>query len=206
MPRSVSSFALTGLSLGAIFLGCACSGSELQERLVECAILSEGPIAALPLYAPSDCYENCLAAASCNSLEEAICRTETELLRTCDARCAFACAEGSLLGIERVCDGNEDCEGGDDERGCLMFTCGDGREILSTYRCDGGRQCGDGSDEVDCSAERCRLYPWADGCPEFQCADGGTARTDARCNGYAQCEDESDEAGCGEVLLMCPVS
>lgn len=175
-------------------------------------------------YAPTACYQQCLASADCEALSAAYCRTDLELLLFCDERCAFRCADGSLLGVERLCNGTPECPGGDDEAACQITCangvvamggpcdgvfdcpdssderecvprCSDGRYVLPMYRCDGRRHCPDGSDGA--------------GCLEFACAGGRTLRyvgdeDTPRCNGPSECGDGgSDERGCARVAITC---
>ncbi|HJL19123.1 MAG TPA: LDL receptor domain-containing protein [Sandaracinaceae bacterium LLY-WYZ-13_1] len=173
------------LALGS--LGCQ---SDLTSRLQACGIVSQGELPRSPFYAPTACYEACLAEASCQALEAAWCRTELSLLLECDRRCAYACDDGALLAVEQVCDGVESCEGGEDERDCPVHVCDDGQELLGDgHRCDGVERCRDGSDER--------------GCPEHVCGDGETLPAARRCDGWAACRDGSDEEGCAEVTLRC---
>ena len=182
--------ALTLLTLTA--LGCT-SSAPLQSRLLDCELITDGELRQVPLYAPDDCYERCLGAASCDELEAALCRSNVALLVACDAECAFDCDDGSLVGVERVCDGRDDCEGREDERGCPTYTCDNGQVLVGDdHRCDGLYGCRDGSDEEGCAREE-----------RFECANGERVHPGARCDGWPACADESDEAGCAEPLWTC---
>ncbi len=178
------------LVLAALAVGCA---PPLESQLRSCDLVTEGELGPrIPLYAPNDCYARCFASASCDALEAAICRTDVQLLIACDRECAFACAGGELLPVERVCDGNEDCAGGEDEDGCAVHRCDDGQEIAGDgHRCDGRYACRDGSDEAGCPERR------------FVCDDGELVWEGARCDGWAACDDGSDEAGCAEPRWTC---
>ena len=202
---------------------CASERTVLARHLQECGLITEGDRASSALrnvYLPSACYENCFAEASCEALEGALCRTSLELLLRCDQACAFRCSDGSLVGIERRCNGAIDCEGGADEQGCASaMGCGG---ASSGVRCDGRYDCPDGSDEEGCPSlncngrqfsvrERCNGYgACPDGsderdCPVYRCDDGQTITLgdDPRCDGRTQCSDASDEAGCAQLMLMC---
>lgn len=237
--RSASAPGLAALLVVASSVGlgaCASAPTDVVEgRLRECGILSAGEVGPYTLsgiYAPDDCYARCLAAASCEALEASVCRTELELLLTCDAQCAFPCDDGILIGPERVCDGFAQCMDGTDEAGCdYPLACDDGTRRPGA-RCDGSWNCADGSDERDCPGSSGRqiacgdgsgfYYDWyrcdgsrscangADevGCPTYVCADARvlTYRENGispRCDGYAQCWDGSDEAGCALLQPQC---
>lgn len=62
----------------------------------------------------------------------------------------FTCGDGTELSRELVCDGNEDCFDGEDERADCSppYTCNDGSSILAAWLCDGTADCADGDDEV----------------------------------------------------------
>lgn len=192
------------VSIGLVALaatsGCAPPDppERLAQRLFSCGLLSAGevgPSATSAFYAPSLCYLDCLAAASCDDLSGAICRTDFTLLVACDQRCAFRCDDGTLVGIERVCNRFAECAGGEDEAGCPMratspYTCASG-EVVMGRRCDGVVDCSDRSDE------RCLV--------RYRCDDGTLASglASTRCDGRAGCRDGSDEAGCATLVPSC---
>lgn len=238
MPsRAVSGLLLASVSclslLAGSMAGCASERAALAAQLESCGLLTEGTVGPRTLdavYAPDACYEQCLAEASCEQLSAALCRTSLDLLLACDARCAVRCGDGSLLGVERRCDGFAQCADGSDEEGCqFALVCNDGRGVPGA-RCDGSYNCPGGEDEQGCPSttmmcdggrwvgawERCDGYTaCADGrdeagCPTFTCRDGRriTHRPgdDPRCNGWTQCGDSSDELGCAQLVTMCGAS
>lgn len=232
-PRGAVPWALALALFPIVTAGCAPTGqgAVLSPRLRECGLLSAGAIGPYTLsgiYAPNACYEGCLAEASCEALEDGLCRTMLDLLIACDERCAFHCDDGGLLGPERVCDGSPQCMGGEDEEGCAFdLVCSNGARVAGA-RCDGAWNCPDGSDESGCSQMfECTdgsrsLYSWQRcdgsptcrngsdelGCPSWVCADGQRLtfrerESSPRCNGYAQCADGSDERGCATLTVQC---
>jgi len=207
-----------------VFAGCGREpSSSLAARLQACGLLTGGEVGDLPFYAPSSCYERCLAAGACYELEGALCDANVELLVRCDQRCAFHCSDGSLIGLERTCDGRSDCADASDEAGCPTFRCRNGATARGGARCDLRGDCVDGSDEEGCAyfecddgqqlpPERvCDGYPHCsdrrdeEGCPVFRCNSGGgqVVSPDARCDGTPQCGDGSDERGCARISVMC---
>lgn len=202
---SMTRFGWSGaLVLALVFALTGCdAGGAVASQLKECGFVTEGEIGPNitgQLYAPDDCYRDCLAGASCEDLADSLCGRSIDLEVGCDHRCAFRCGDDSLIGVDLVCDGIEQCPEGEDEVGCAPVTCtdcaallcDDGSEYWEWQRCDGYDACRDGADERDC--------------PQFHCADGQiiTRRDeDVRCNGWSQCGDGSDEAGCAELVLDC---
>ena len=71
----------------------------------------------------------------------------------------FQCDGSRCLSSDRLCNGQKDCDDGEDEtpvfcdhRKCLplQWRCGTGQCIRSSQRCDGSNHCWDGTDEEDC--------------------------------------------------------
>lgn len=107
--------------------------------------------------------------------------------------------------MTRVCDGNKDCPGGEDERvpGCQQdacdgFQCGNGRCIPSEHTCDNDNDCGDGSDE---SVATCSSLTRTCHDDQFQCVANKYCIDASRlCNAYdpsdhrIDCVDGSDES------------
>jgi hypothetical protein len=196
-------------------VGCASDPSppRLDARLTECGLISEGhvgPSIHARFYMPTDCYRECLGEASCEDLEALLCRSSITLLTRCDRECAYRCADGSLIGIEDVCDGRQECRDGEDEMGCAncasgrdgadcvtpVFHCLDpfGAEYSGSWiLCDNTTHCADGSDEANCVAHRC--------------ADGSMIRVrpdaDVRCDSRLHCADGSDETDCAALIPVC---
>jgi hypothetical protein len=184
----------------------ACTGGEdVIDRLRSCELLTEGFLQDLPVYAPTECYRQCLGEGSCEELEAALCRSDVELLVACDRRCAFTCASGAIVAVDAVCNGFEDCAEGEDEVDCPVHVCDDGTEVMgANVLCDGRQQCPDRSDEEGCPIDCDRRFH--EDCPPFVCDDGQEVQSTARCNGWPQCMDESDEEGCAELQIMCEAS
>jgi hypothetical protein len=181
---------------------------EIGARLRECGLLSPGELGASRFYAPTACYVQCLATASCEELDAALCNTSIDLLRRCDEACALACPDGTLLAVEQRCDGRTDCEGGTDERNCPSCV-----EAHPDWVCNGFGQCADLSDERDCDScnqfgRLCNgVVDCADGRDEascFRCRTGEmTIQRELRCDGWSSCWDGSDEAGCAAIAASC---
>ncbi|KAF8363391.1 egg-1 [Pristionchus pacificus] len=114
----------------------------------------------------------------------------------CDAKLAFRCGDGKCLSKMKVCDGNADCAGAEDEAGCAdncsradHFKCvSSDKCVPKEARCDGVEDCEDASDEKDC--KKCPSD--ALHCP----SDNRCFPSVARCDGTPDCTDASDETDC----------
>ena len=66
----------------------------------------------------------------------------------------FRCDDGECLDVFDYCNGQPQCAGAEDERGCTCaehtFRCDSGQCIDEDYQCDGVTDCYDLSDETDC--------------------------------------------------------
>ena len=120
--------------------------------------------------------------------------------KTCIPQCSegqFRCGGSDAKCIPHYwkCDGNEDCQGGEDEpascpeRLCKdgQFQCANKNCTMVTAICNGRDDCGDGSDEMNCDHECSEL--------EFKCKSTGRCIKSAwKCDGDSDCLDGSDEA------------
>ncbi len=67
----------------------------------------------------------------------------------CDG--VWQCEDGSLIPQSYLCDLEDDCEYGEDERGCSRYTCPGTTDVVYDFqRCDGDFDCPSGEDEWGC--------------------------------------------------------
>jgi hypothetical protein len=96
------------------------------------------------------CAAGCFGRATCEELG----RDEPpSWLSRCLLRCSESerCADdGHAIAASWLCDGENDCVDGSDERGCSYFTCADGNLVEQDVRCDESPDCADDSDEAQC--------------------------------------------------------
>lgn len=90
----------------------------------------------------------------------------------------YECLDHSCISINAVCDGVEDCPGGEDEK-CDDFCTYDGHYV-------GLRNCAN-----SCPPAVCKCHA-----SYFQCRTGGCIRFDKVCDQSADCPDMSDEEYC----------
>jgi len=105
------------------------------------------------------CLATCVAAGSCSDLKDFVCSDAPPLegaLVTCIQDCpevpadGYECMDGTKIAHLSLCDGTDDCEGGEDEKDC-SYECADGEKLdFSDAKCDDFEDCSDGSDEVGC--------------------------------------------------------
>ncbi|CAG2103255.1 unnamed protein product [Medioppia subpectinata] len=122
----------------------------------------------------------------------------------------FECANSQCIWESWLCDGQNDCEGGEDEDNChfgakncsdSQFRCihSAGCVPLSAV-CNGKDDCGDGTDEWGCSNERTDLIKPIR-CPGFTCKSGECIEAHQRCNRRPDCFDASDENNCNQTYF-----
>ncbi len=142
--------------------GNVCARAE--SKLEGCNLIESGSKLACeePDGEGERCQANCLLNASCDDLRALFCglvvAQDLDLLDCYDACPAgneneeqFTCGDGSSVPADWQCDGEEDCDDGSDEAGCVNFSCADGSdELPAEWECDGFEDCSDGSDEAAC--------------------------------------------------------
>ncbi|CAL1283053.1 unnamed protein product [Larinioides sclopetarius] len=108
----------------------------------------------------------------------------------------FVCDNSELVSILLVCNEDNDCSDGSDERNCstseckeFNFECYDHQCISMALYCDHKKDCDDGSDEILCNFPSCSPG-------EYRCKNGECIPQEQRCDLLFNCHDKSDEDNC----------
>lgn len=175
---------------GSLTAGTRCKA--LQDRLIECELLSDGQFGCgEPATAPLRCETECIMAADCDALRRILCFGQLEAtLDECFQQCngVYECPDGKTrTGVFALCDGVVDCPSGADELECDQFECDSIGSVPLTFRCNRSEDCFDASDEVDCDY--------------FVCDNGLPITARWECDHQSDCIDGSDEhSGCASLL------
>ncbi|XP_074657066.1 uncharacterized protein LOC141910239 isoform X9 [Tubulanus polymorphus] len=104
----------------------------------------------------------------------------------------YRCSSGRCISQGWLCDGDEDCPSGDDERNCTecphgRYRCSSGRCISQSWLCDGVVNCPSGEDERNCTE-----------CPQgrYRCSSGRCISQSWLCDGDEDCPSGDDERNC----------
>lgn len=123
----------------------------------------------------------------------------------------FPCAQphGACLAAELICNGVDNCPGGEDElhcphrmvtsfghRNCTQYEymCQDHSCLPLDFMCDGKPDCPDGSDETAGCKQSATSCTTGHLCANGRCLQ----RKQWVCDGVDDCGDGSDEKDCGE--------
>jgi hypothetical protein len=116
----------------------------------------------------------------------------------------YTCKNSECIPKSYVCDGENDCSKGEDEKGCYIpdtwtstdtwvptdtyceWQCNNGECIPQSWVCDGMNDCSKGEDEKGCLCLGL----------QYTCNDGSCISIDYLCNGEADCNSGEDEDGC----------
>ena len=99
------------------------------------------------------CEAACFGRASCGELDRLERQEGPAWLNQCLYKCAESARcedDGHAIQLRWLCDGENDCVDGSDERNCHYFECADGVLVGSNRRCDEFPDCPDDSDEAQC--------------------------------------------------------
>jgi len=142
--------------------------SEVLDKLRRCHQLSPGYVDNVFLNSFGGCENRCVLDADCKEITQGLCggfevsfgmgqRNELPPVWQCITACPdraeskFACTDGVEVLESYVCDGENDCSGGEDEKDCTSFSCAGGQQVPMYRRCDDESDCADGSDEQGCA-------------------------------------------------------
>lgn len=140
--------------------------------------------------------------------------TEVPLLihSSCYNTDKFQCLNGECIWKAWVCDGDSDCEGGEDESEATcrdhvkctngQFRCERSGQCISfEHLCDGKKDCDDHSDEIGCTKESSvQSHDSPCATSQFECDLGKCFEMSKWCDGENDCVDGKDEKHCVDSL------
>lgn len=132
----------------------------------------------------------------------------------------FSCPSGGCIWQAWVCDGQLDCDNGEDEDKAIcsdrpppcdpnkqQFRCEESGQCIEYDQiCDGHQDCTDNSDELGCSTidQPAPIIPNCEGPGLFKCGFGQCFPESALCDGVIDCIDETDEPPDCDVKQFLP--
>jgi len=140
--------------------------------------------------------------------------TGTPLALRCGADSCH-CEDGSPITFSRICDGADQCPGGEDESACgwpdlecagAECFCATGEAIQARSLCDADFECPGGEDEEGCGWPEMPCSPDEDGDWRCLCEDGEDIGPHYRCDGDFDCAGGEDELGCAGPSIVCDPS
>ena len=128
-----------------------------------------------------DIDEGTYVQRECSKVAWFVCMTDsTGPLGACSGWSVFLCLDLTCIAIQFVCDGIQDCAGGEDETLCPEMCTWKDQAIVTKTGCEG------------CTMERCACHEF-----HFQCLHvGGCVPYSKVCDHHRDCTDGSDESWC----------
>jgi hypothetical protein len=155
--------------------------------------------------------DECRNGAGCCSAGSGTVDPDPDPEPTCNEETQWTCNDDRCIWADLRCNGEADCDGGEDEDGCptdptptpgvceaSRFSCGsnqwaceDGQCIPSSWLCDGMSDCDGAEDEAGCGSSASDCLPG-----NFDCGNGSCVPESWQCDGTSDCDNCADERDC----------
>ncbi|ELU10224.1 hypothetical protein CAPTEDRAFT_228376 [Capitella teleta] len=146
-----------------------------------------------------------LPQQACDGINNCINRADEEHCGGFQCVREFACNDSTCLPLEKLCDGNFDCENDEEESLCELILCDESKSTIRSHQlCNGVYDCPGREDEMLCESHQCGGDALNETYLAFQKGDGYSDCSNGRDEALSSCNQESllvDILQCGDLNI-----